>query len=257
MGITNVSSLWNGWKAPDGLNRALPRQVDLTGRGIAMYVLSAVILAGGIAGAILLDQDMRAERAEASRMTAEGQTAEGTVERLSRSGSKSEEYRVNYQFEVDGQTHTGRANIRESYWKGLQPGAAIEVRYLPSDPSHNYPSQNPPNGIDPWMPLTVGVLCLAICGLPILKVRRERRLLESGRPAPGVVTRCRRAYGNRGGPKNWLYYEYAPPGEGTTKARAAVSRQLPEGSLICVLYDPENPRRSAPYPMCLVKLSSE
>jgi hypothetical protein len=92
-------------------------------------------------------------------------------------------------------------------------------------------------------------------GLLPLTVRRQRHLLADGRPAPAVVTRYSRLQTEHGA-QNIVYYEFALLGGGTCKGRASTNRRLPVGSAICVLYDPDNPRRSAPYPMCLVKLAA-
>jgi len=43
---------------------------------------------------------------------------------------------------------------------------------------------------------------------------------------------------------------------GATARGAARADVLAIGSQVCVLYDPENPRRNAPYPLTLVKLTT-
>ena len=87
-------------------------------------------------------------------------------------------------------------------------------------------------------------------------VRREWQLVANGRPAPAVVTRLRRRRTQHGA-QNIVHYEFPLIGGGACQGHYNIARKsMPEGSVICVLYDPDNPRRSAPYPMCLVKLAT-
>jgi hypothetical protein len=88
-----------------------------------------------------------------------------------------------------------------------------------------------------------------------IKVRRQRHLLEDGRPAPAVVTRLR-TWRTQHGTRNIVYYQFALPDGAPCKGRSNVEgRSIPKDTVICILYDPDNPRRSAPYPLCTVKLS--
>jgi hypothetical protein len=81
-------------------------------------------------------------------------------------------------------------------------------------------------------------------------LRKQVRLLTEGRPAPGIVTGWRRTKGG-----TVLRYEFVLLNGATAKGRGKSRRPPAIGSPICVLYDPENPRRNAPYPLCLVKLT--
>ena len=251
----DLSKLWEGWAPPEGLNRSWPRPVSLTASGILLFVMSALLAMGGVVGGALLARQGRRQEAEARRMLAEGQVAEGVVTRLWRTGGKSDEHRVAYRFTVEGREHNGRATIRSGYWKSLRVGSPIPVRYLPSSPGRNYPSANPPRPVPLWLPMLLGTIGVGMGGLLPLTVRRQRHLLADGRPAPAVVTRYSRLQTEHGA-QNIVYYEFALLGGGTCKGRASTNRRLPVGSAICVLYDPDNPRRSAPYPMCLVKLAA-
>jgi hypothetical protein len=219
-----------------------------------IYVLSALFVAGGVIGAVLIAREIRGQQAQARLMRAEGRETEGVVTRLWRGGGKSDEHRVAYRFTVDGRDRTGRATIRSGYWKSLQVGSAIPVRYLPSDPAHNYPSANPPAPTLAFVPFLFGGVFVVTGALLPLKVRRQRHLLEDGRPAPAVVTRMRK-FRSQHGAHNVVYYQFALPEGGICKGRYNVEgRFMPKDSVICILYDPDNPRRSAPYPLCTVKL---
>lgn len=256
MDSTNLSQLWDGWKPPAGLDRSWPRPAVLTGRGILLYVLSALILAGGFVGAVLVARGIRLQQAEAHRMIAEGRETEGAVTRLWRTGEKSDEHRVAYRFSADGRDLTGRATIGSRYWNSLRAGSPIAVRYLPSAPAHNYPSASPPRPTPIWVPFVIGGILIGCSVAMPFQVRRQRHLLEDGRPAPAEVTRLRKMR-TQHGVQNIVYYQFALPGGGVCKGRAnCYPHAMPAGSVICVLYDPDNPRRSAPYPLCAVKLAA-
>jgi len=256
MDSTNLSKLWEGWTPPEGLNRSWPRPVSLTGRGIAVYVVSALMLVGGVVGAVWISRVIQRQQAVARQMAAEGRETGGVVTRLWRGGGKSNDYRVAYRFTVDGRDHAGRANIRHAYWDSLRTGEPIAVHYLPSDPVHNYPAANPPGPAPVWAPFLIGGVFAAVgLGMP-LRVRRQRRLLEGGRPAPALVTRLRR-WQTQGGTQYTVYYQFPLPEGGIREARASgQTKPISEGSVICVLYDPDNPSRSTLYPMCMVKLAA-
>ena len=81
-------------------------------------------------------------------------------------------------------------------------------------------------------------------------LRKQMQLLTEGRPAPGIVTRHRRTKDG-----TIIRYEFALLNGATAKGRGQTRRPPPIGSRICVLYDPENPRRNAPYPLYLVRLT--
>jgi hypothetical protein len=257
MDSTNLSKLWDGWTPPEGLNRSRPRPVVLNGRGIMLHVLAVLMLLGGVAGAVWIARESRRQQAQARLMVAEGRETAGVVTRLWRSGGKSDEHRVAYRFAVDGLDRNGHANLGSGYWNSLRVGSPITVRYLPSAPARNFPAAQPPSPTPSWMALLVGGMGLLAGGLLPLQVRRQRHLLEDGRPAPAVVTRQRRWH-TQHGTQNTVYYQFALPDGGIRRGRANVHGKSMPGvdSVICVLYDPDNPRRSAPYPLCTVKLDT-
>jgi hypothetical protein len=256
MDSTNLSKLWEGWTPPEGLNRSWPRPTALTGRGIMVHVMSVLMAVGGVTGAALLARETRRQEAGARRMLAEGRETGGEVTRLWRGGGKSNDHRVAYRFAVDGRDYSGHATIRSGYWNSLHVGSGIAVRYLPSAPAHNYPSANPPSPTPAWLPFLVGGM-FSVGGLLLpLQVRRQRHLLEDGRPAPALVTRMRK-WRTQHGAHNVVYYQFALPEGGVCKGRCNVEgRFMAKDSVICILYDPDNPRRSAPYPLCSVKLAT-
>jgi hypothetical protein len=84
----------------------------------------------------------------------------------------------------------------------------------------------------------------------VLQLQRERSLLSNGRAAPGIVTRHRR--GQHG---TVVYFEFTLYGGRKVKGRGGPMHHPPAvGSALCVLYDPDDPRRATSYPTSQVAL---
>ena len=128
----------------------------------------------------------------------------------------------------------------------IAAGGLVEAAFLAHESGHD--------AVPAWLPFVVGFFSVAATLVLPFKVHRERHLLADGRPAPAVVTRLRRRRTDHGA-QNIVYYEFPLTEGGTCRGHYNIRRRsMPEGSVICVLYDPDDPRRSAPYPTCLVKL---
>jgi hypothetical protein len=146
-----------------------------------------------------------------------------------------------YQFDVEGRTYTRSAELAAQDWKALTEGAAISIAYLPSDPSQSFPVDDPTHGPPVWAAALTGGIMMFGAVMVYRRVANERNALETFRPAPGRVT------GNWRGRSNQVSYEFLGPERGPSTGRACYPRTV-EGTPICVLYDPENPGCSVPYP---------
>ncbi len=243
------SKLWEGWKPPEELDHPLPRPVRLTTRGTASWLVSVFLMVGGVALAVPFARESLTAEATARRMAADGRETAAVVTGL----RYLRGYGVFYRFTVDGREFTGSGGVGHGRWKSLQIGSPIAVRYLASDPARNYPSADPPIRIPLWFAF---LMCGIVAGTGVvlpLKVRRQRRLLAGGLPAPAVVTGYRSMYVNYGASQTWMYYQFSPPGGDACHGRAEATAKPPVGSVLCVLYDPANPGRNAPYPLGLVR----
>jgi hypothetical protein len=88
-----------------------------------------------------------------------------------------------------------------------------------------------------------------------------------GRPAPAIVTKYSRVYRRMRiaaqGPvgmshKNRFFYDFPLLSGAIAQGKSDPQKRTPEiGSVICVLYDPNNPKRNMPYPAGLVKLAHQ
>jgi hypothetical protein len=214
------------------------------------------VIVGGVAGSASVAAESRRQQAEARRILAEGQEAEGAVTRLWWSGGKSASDGVDYRFTADGREYHGSAKIARRRWNSLEAGGPIAVRYLPSGPAHNYPSGDPPDVMPSWGAFLLGFVCAALGARWLFPVWRAWRYLARGRPAPAVVTRVETRGAARRGAANKISYEFPLPGGGTCRRRCGVNSSPPlEGSVICVLCDPDNPHRHIRYPSGLVKVA--
>jgi hypothetical protein len=242
---SSVESLSKGWVAPPELNRSIPREVRLTTRGVAMTVLALNLGLIGMGGGLALGYYGQHIREKVGLIQTTGKTAQGVVTRLWRIGGKSPSDRVEYQFDHPGGTVTNSAELSGEHWMALSVGSPIAIQYLPSDPSQNFPVDDPTGGPPLAAAAFIGALTMFAAVMTYRRVVIERRALETFRPAPGRVTR------NWRGKSNQISYEFAGMDRSPTTGRACYPR-TEVGTPICVLYDPENPRKSVLYPCQLV-----
>ncbi|HUA58504.1 MAG TPA: DUF3592 domain-containing protein [Verrucomicrobiae bacterium] len=254
MSATSASRFWEGWSPPAELKRSAPRPVALTGGGIGMMVLAVAMAAGGIAGAIAFRATGRRATLELRTMEVQGRDAEGLVTRLTRTGGEDETYTAAYRFVVEGRDYQGRRRISRSHWRQLREGSPIAVRYLATDPSRNFPAADPPRPNSIWLSIGFAGGLLFLAGMFVWMVNGARHLLEDGRTAPGIITGNRRVSSEHGA-HNVIKYEFRTAGGSTYKGRANRAK-MPPGTIICVVYNPDNPRRNAPYPFQLVKVAN-
>ena len=245
------------WIPPTGLDRSRPRFVKLTGSGKFVLALAIALGLGAVAAGAGLSA-LAARQSEESRfLQTEGLVTEAQVTRLWRTGDKGREHRASYLFVVAGRTYVRSARLPLSLWRSLKVGSSLPVRYVRSRPEINHPDGYASSPVPPWVPVLAAVALAAAGFLATLPVRRQTRLLASGRAAPGLVTAhgepVRSSHGSNLG--EYYFYQFPLLSGASTKGKGGPSKNPPPvGSTITVLYDPDNPRKNAPYPLCLVRL---
>lgn len=159
---------------------------------------------------------------------------------------------------MNGQVFDGSTYIREQHSRNLQVGSPITIRYLASDPGRSFPSGDPPHILPLWFPVLWVPLSSGLAAVILLGILRARRYLTYGRPAPAVVTRAVKKPAGRDKAEVAFDYEFPLMEGGTCQDRDTTSSQpLPsEGSVMCVLYEPGNPRHNVIYPISLVKVAA-
>ena len=165
-------------------------------------------------------------------------------------GGEDQQHLVSYRFTVQERAYVTRKEVPSRIWQTLTVGSSLPVRFLPSNPKVNHPIGWDDTPMPPWVPYLVFAVLAAIASFLTILLRNQMRLLTEGRPAPGIVTGQRRTKDG-----TIIRYEFTLLNGATAKGRGQSRRPPAIGSQICVLYDPENPRRNAPYPLCLVKLT--
>ena len=240
----------DSWTPPDGLGYSSLRPVGLTGGGVALLVVAAMMLLGAVAAAIGLGTTARRQAKDHRLLQEQGVNTEAQITRLWRSGDKNQQHLVSYRFTVQEREYAARKGVPARIWQKLTAGSSLPVRFLPSDPKVNHPTEWNDTPMPNWLPYLLSGGLVAIAFGITIPLRIQMRLLTEGRPAPGTVTGHRRTKDG-----TILRYEFVLLNGATAKGRGQSRRPPAIGAPICVLYDPENPRRNAPYPLTLIKLT--
>jgi hypothetical protein len=246
-----MAELQRNWTPPPELAGFGSREVQLSRAGIAIAVLAGALILGGLGAGIGLERVSSRQSAQQALLNEQGKEAEGTVTRLWRARDKEKRPMVAYQYQAAGATYAGSAKAPLRIWKTLAVGSPLAVRFLPSDPALNHPIGWAASTLPLWLPFLAGALLAALGGFLVFGLRRQMALLSEGRPAPAVVTRYSNA---QHGQKN-IHYEFPLLGGSMAKGHSGPRRTLPAiGATLCVIYDRDNPRRNATYPMQMVRL---
>ncbi len=242
--------LRKNWTPPAELAGSLPREVRLSAAGIALAVVATLMSAGAVAAFVGLEAIASRESTQRLLLEQQGVNTSAVITRLWRARDKERQPMVAYRFEYDGRAYEGQAKVSLRIWNTLAEGSPLPVRLVPSNPGLNHPSDWPGSQMPAWLPPVVAVFLAAVAALLVFLLRCQRHLLSDGRPAPAIVTRYSLADHGR----KRVHYEFAQSSGARGQGKSGPMRKLPPiGSTLCVIYDPENPRRSAPYPMDLVK----
>jgi len=236
------------WIPPDGLERARPREVRLTRAGRVLVAVSLGLWFGAL-GATAALQQVSSRQAEQQRsFDGSAVSAVAEVTRLWRTGGEGKSHRVAYRFEVDGRTYTGQARLRLLEWRRLSVGSLVPIRYSPVDANVSQLAGSDGDRLPDFVAYLVGAALALAAGLALQPLRCQRRLLSEGRAAPGHVTRHKR--GHHGTEFTFEFTTFS--GKPVTGKSSPRAKPPALGTPITVLYDPDEPKRSAPYPFALV-----
>jgi hypothetical protein len=163
---------------------------------------------------------------------------------------------------VGGSTYTGRSSVSRADWEAVKRGVRLPVRYAASDPDISQLDID----LGPT-PLGVLILPLAMCALfaatgyisrfsspypSIFQFLRQRRLLRSGQPAPGIVTQV------SGEKARTVRYRFLGMDGDPIKGKLGnYQHPIKLRDVVTVLYDPRRPRRNTLYPSPLFRLPKE
>lgn len=245
------------WQPPIELQRSTPREVTLTVAGRAVSVVAVLLAVGAL---VLFTYMFRTASADVERWAAwqaEAVTTEGRViEARKVGGGDDAKLALTYQYEAGGVTRSGWARLSYSRWRRLKAGMTVGVAYRTSEPSTSWVVGAEPKG----MPMLAAVLAplslLVVAPLLAWQVRRQRRLLEEGRPALATVTAKRKVSSQHGSHVS-VEYEFETMAGTRRKGRYRAQRKAPEvGEKLLVVYHPDEEKWSAKYPLPLVRVMS-
>jgi hypothetical protein len=237
---------------PPELPTSRPRPVRLTGLGWFVAVIGVLLPAGALVAGFSLHATAVRGRALRETIDKEGVRVTALVSDLTRTRGKNQKYYVSYKYAAAGQPHEGRANVSRSSWEDLRIGSSLTVRYLPAEPGRSWLP-----GHEPGTPFWVGpvvALCMAVNGIfPWYAIRRQWMLLAEGRPAQAQVTASKKVR-HQHGSHYQVSYEFRLMSGATRSGRYDSQRTPPaSGTTIQVVYNPDRPEHSMPYPFALVR----
>ena len=229
-----------------------PRPVRLTGTGWFVAVFGMLLLVGAPVAGFSLHALAVRERAVREAIDKEGVRATAVVSGLTRTRGDKPRFYVVYRYTAGGQSYRGRVNVSRSYWTRLRVGSSFAVRYLPAEPGRSWL-----RGFEPGTPFWVGplmALSMAVAGmLPWFAVRRQWMLLAEGRPAQAQVTVSKKVR-HQHGTHYQVSYEFRLMSGATRSGRYDSQKSPPAGgTTIQVVYNPDRPEHSMPYPLALVR----
>ena len=237
------------WTPPDSLGYSSLRPVCLTRQGKALIGLGVILAIGGVLLGVFLAGVSRRQTGERHRLGTEGLGADATVTRAWIADSKDRQQWIAYRFDYGGRSYTHEVEAPGKIWQGLSAGSTIQVRFVPSQPSISHPIAWNAQALPLWLACLLAGTIAALSPLPLIPLRRQARLLTEGRPAPGRVTAVKKA-------DKFLvvHYEFRLLNGVVVEGKAHANSAPAGDATLCVLYDPENPRRNSLYPLSLVRL---
>lgn len=236
------------------LPESVPRDVQLTAAGRVLAAVGTLVLAGGLAGSLVLAGVSVRQAARARDLVAHGEMTTGVVTRLWKDGDNAR--RVEYRFSVDGGTFVNRGRVSAAVRRTLVVGSPLPVRYRPSAPAENDLGGPARAAIPLALPVLVAVIGTLFGVGTLSQIAWQRRLLAEGRLASGVVTNLSIHKGTHGSTHRTIRYEFTLLSGVRASGRSQTSsRVLAAGSAVWVVYDPDEPARNRLYPLSLVQAS--
>ena len=234
------------------LTHSRPRDVALTGGGRALVVFAVLLFVAAIVAGAGMYNAARRHAEERRAIVEEGVTTTGVVTRLRSDGD--DRRRVGYEFAVNGRVVRGEREVSTERRQTLVTGSPIDVRYLPSDPTVHDLGGRPRSGVPIALPFVFAPAIAAFGVLCLVRVHRQRRLLSEGRVASATVTGHATNHGSHGTKHRSITFTFPLLSGAMASGRSGASSKTPAlGSVITVVYDPDQPRRHAVYPFSLVK----
>ncbi len=240
---------------PPELRRSIPREVRLTLAGKLAAATVAALLAGALVGGILLYWAAARDAARRQSLQSQGVLTQGSVIRVGRTPGDQPKRVVFFRYSIGGQNYEGRSVLERLDHRSFPAGSPLPVRYLPSDPHMSWMPGYEPQGTPMWLVAVLAAGLAFPAGLISWRLRRESALLAEGRPAVARVTHSKRIRQDKRRTYR-IFYTFTILSGAERAGHCDVNKNPPvDGSLLTILYDREEPRRSALYPLPLVRVA--
>lgn len=250
----------NNWRAvrreivtaPPELAGAVPREVRLTGSGVAAASAAIGLVIAALVSAIVMVVVHARGEDERELRTREAIGVEAQVMQVSARRGGHPRRIVTYSYEVEGRNYTGRSVLQQRE-PPIERGAFVPIAFLSSHPETSWRIGDEPRGFPLWpIPLIATAPLLAALGV-VWGLRKQWVLLSEGRVAQARITEQKRVRSN----KHKVYrvtYEFESLSGARHTGRYDATKTPPSvASLVPVVYHRDNPRWSALYPLSLVR----
>jgi hypothetical protein len=243
------------WEPPLELQRSTPREVTLTAQGKALVVAILLFATAAIAGGVALAGKASADEHRWAAWKAEAVLVQGQVTGLRKQGSgDNSKYFVDYSYAVNGEVYAASESVRPGEWRRRKPGEPIEVAYRRSEPAQSWLPGHEPTGVPRYAAFLLGGGMLIPALILAHTIRRQRWLLEEGRAARAKVV-GKKNISHEHGRHYRIDYEFQTLEGAKRSGRFNVNKKPPEiGEELIVVYDRDEEKRSARYPLSLVKV---
>lgn len=239
---------------PPELQRSTPRDVVLSAGGKALGTFAVAMLAGAIGLGVWLSTQARRDAEFRKQMQTGSVAASGEVTSLDRTRGKDAHWVVTYRYEAAGSRYVGHASVSLRSGSRFPVGSAVDIGYLASDARVSWIRGHEPRGTPSWVPLVVPLALLLPPFLIVFRIRCQRRLLEEGRPAIARVTAIQRVRHQHSQGYRVSIEFHDMSGALRTGRFEKMQRPPAVGADVVILYDPEERKRMARYPMSLVRV---
>jgi hypothetical protein len=237
---------------PSELSGAVPRDVRLTGGGIALAVVALAMAIGALVAAISMS--VAYTRAEGQRQLREreGHAVDAEIVQVSVTRAEHPRRTVTYRYGVNGRYYIGRTTSPERDRRDMAQGGRIPIGYVSSHPEMSWTIGYEPEGFPLWViPLTSISLLVAAAAIARC-VWRQWVLLSEGRVTQARVTEYKKV----GKERRHAYrvsYEFQTLSGARHTARCDVAKTPPPvGTMMPIVYHRDKPQWSAAYPLPLV-----
>jgi len=239
-------------RVPPELERTIPRDVELTGQGVAVLVIAVLIAMTAIVGGSVLAILAQRGTAIHDQEVREGVAAAAEITEVGRTRGKDRRTYATYRFSVDGKVFGGRTVFANRDERNLVVGQPIEIRYLPSNPKRSWVEGYEFRAVPLWLAPALGLFGIGLSLFLIHQVGHERRMLAERRATLARVLESKKS---AVGDQYRVKYEYSLlSGAQRTGSLSLPKQPMAEGAQFVVLYDADAPERHVRYPRELVRV---